>query len=67
MELRQTHTQDEKGVAALHAAAFAPDSDTRVIEMLLDANARVVQAAAISGKARAVLILHNRGASPDHA
>ena len=68
---------DENDVAALHAAAFTPLDDTKIIELLLDANANVnihgglfgsaLQAAAMSGKAKAVQILLKRGASPDYA
>lgn len=68
---------DENNVAALHAAAFTPNDDTQILELLLDANANVnihgglfgsaLQAAAISGKAKCVRILLEHGASPDYA
>lgn len=69
--------QDRNDVAALHAAVFTPGDDTQLIELLLDANANVnihgglfgsaLQAAAMSGKAKAVQILLKHGASPDYA
>ena len=67
---------DETGVAALHAAAFTPDDDTQILELLLDAKANVnihgglfgsaLQAAAMSGKAKAVSILLEHGATSDY-
>ena len=67
----------ENGVAALHAAAFTPEDNTQIVELLLDAHADVsihgglfgsaLQAAALSGKAEVVRILLKHGASPNHS
>lgn len=69
--------QHENGLAALHAAAFTPGDDYETVDLLLDANANVnihggpfgsaLQAAALSGKVKADLILLQHGASPDYA
>ncbi|CAD6581748.1 MAG: hypothetical protein ASARMPRED_000694 [Alectoria sarmentosa] len=69
--------QNENGLAALHAAAFTPGDDYETVELLLEANANVnihggpfgsaLQAAALSGKVKAVLILLQHGALPDYA
>lgn len=68
------NVQDEDGVTAIHGAAFTPANSTQIVELLLDANANVhggpfggtLQAAALSGKAKPILILLKRGALPDY-
>ena len=69
--------QVENGVAALHAAAFTPKDDIQIVELLLNAGANVnihgglfgsaLQAAAMSGKAKAVRLLLEHGALPNYA
>ena len=69
--------QVEDGIAALHAAAFTPQDDIQIVELLLNAGAHVningglfgsaLQAAAISGKAKAVRLLLEHGALPNYA
>ena len=71
------NVQVENGVAALHAAAFTPEDDIQIVELLLNAGADVnihgglfgsaLQAAAMSGKAKAVRLLLEHGALPNYA
>ena len=69
--------QVKNGVAALHAAAFMPEDDIQIVELLLNAGADVnihgglfgsaLQAAAMSGKTKAVRLLLKHGALPNYA
>lgn len=68
--------QDKNGIAALHAAAFAPINTAQVVGLFLDAGADVnihggrfesaLQAAALSGVVKVVLILLEHSALPNH-
>lgn len=68
------NVQDEDGVTAIHGAAFTPANNTQIVELLLDANANVhggpfgstLQAAALSGKAKPILVSLKRGVLPDY-